>query len=466
MATNGVANNNFRGMSRSYSLYHKEPISLRLQNLTVLNKSKFKGDVLMENKLSLTGSLILTSRNVLTDAGLQTGRSVTKDMGNDSYTQEFDPFSYQNDFFAGMADFVDGNIIAGDKDSGDRLDASFWDDLGNDVFDDWGYFYLYDVASGKYYFPLLTPQNEDDGVITTQVFNAFNRTFTIKHGWTTQGIFKFDITVNDTAPFRFGGYGNMGSDGDEVIDHLTEAYSVSGTPLTLHYIRHAEDGDNREILYAYFVPKVLSENESRTYQFNNDSDDMSLKTNDVTVGITIYFAKSDDVKEWVINDLELSSAGAVIESLPTVTRFEVSEVGNTYVSGAMLSQGPSLGKMTLTTMTDEDYIAPASSLINGYFKSNEITSNRSFTIPSAASIVASIPNCKVNTTFRFIINNSQQESNARYLTTVDESVTLDSSLTNTSVPQYMVCSYLLMITNVEPESESAVVLQDSHSLLL
>lgn len=39
-------------------------------------------------------------------------------------------------------------------------------------------------------------------------------------------------------------------------------------------------------------------------------------------------------------------------------------------------------------------------------------------------------------------------------------------LRNTSVPQWMVCSYLVMITNVEPESESAIVLQDSHSLLL
>jgi hypothetical protein len=465
MAANGVANNNFRGMSRSYSLYYKEPISLRTRNLTVLNKSKFEGDVLMKSKLRVTGSLILTSRNILTDAGFQTGEEPEKDMGNNDYTDELNPNSFQNDFFAGMADFVDGNIVAGDKDSGDRLNASFWEDLGGDVFDNWGYFYLYDVASGKYYFPLLTPQNQDDGVITTQVCNAFDRTFTIKHGWTTQGIFKFDITVNDTAPFRFGAYGNMGSDGDEVIEHMTQQYSVSGTSLTLHYLRHSEDGDD-EIIYCYFVPKVLSENESRTYQFDNDSEDMSLKTNDVTVGVTIYFGKTNDVKDWVINDLELSSAGVIIEDLPPVTLFEVNEVGNTYVGGSLLSQGPSLGKMTLTTMDDRDYIALADSLINGYFKSEELTDNRSFTIPSAASIVASIPNCKVNTTFRFIINNSQQENYNRNITTVDGSVTLDYSLRNTSVPQWMVCSYLVMITSVEPESESAIVLQDSHSLLL
>ena len=68
------------------------------------------------------------------------------------------------------------------------------------------FFYLYDVNSGKYYFPLIDPQNQGDGTFATQTFNAFGRTFTIKHGWAVQGIFKFDISVADSLPFKFGTY--------------------------------------------------------------------------------------------------------------------------------------------------------------------------------------------------------------------------------------------------------------------
>jgi hypothetical protein len=229
-------------------------------------------------------------------------------MGDDNYTYEFDPNRYQSTFFPGMTDFIDGNIVAGDKASDDRLTASFWNDLGNDVFDDWGYFYIYDVTSGKYYFPLISPQNEADGTITTQTFEAFGRTFTIKHGWTVQGIFKFDISAADDLPFRFGAYGNMGSDGDEFTENLTHSYTVGSTPLTLYYHHHAEDGDSNEVLYSYFIPKKVAENDAQTYNAYYDSDDMSMVSREVTGGLIVYFSKKNDVKEWVANDIELDSS--------------------------------------------------------------------------------------------------------------------------------------------------------------
>jgi hypothetical protein len=229
-----------------------------------------------------------------------TGETVRKDMSDANYTDEFDPYNHQADFFPGMADIIDGNIVAGDKDEADRLNASYWSDLGNDVFDDWGYFYLYDVSSGKYYFPLISPQNQDDGETFTQTFNAFGRTFTIKHGWVAQGIFKFDITVNDNLEFRFGAYGNMGSDGDEDQYYLTAEY---GTEQTLYYHYHAEIDDTRERLYSYFVPKNQSENASRPFDAYYDYDDMSMVSKPLTSGLTVYYAKSNDVKDWVIEDL-------------------------------------------------------------------------------------------------------------------------------------------------------------------
>jgi hypothetical protein len=181
--------------------------------------------------------------------------------------------------------------------------ASYWDDLGDDIFDNWGYFYLYDVESGKYYFPVINPQNQDNGVMTTQIFIAFGSVFTIIHGWSVQGIFKFDISVNNNKPFRFGAYGDMGSDEDGNIEYLTQPYSLGSNNLTLFYFKNQEGSDDTEILYAYFIPKKIEQNSSVTYVHNYDGQIMSLKSNEITQGLLVYFSKTNDVKDWVIHDL-------------------------------------------------------------------------------------------------------------------------------------------------------------------
>lgn len=269
-------------------------------------------------------SSIFSKKNITT-GGFTVGGTVTKDMSIESYDDQIDPYDYQSSFFPGMANFVDGNIIAGDKDSGDRLNATYWSDLGNDVFDDWGYFYIYDVSMGKYYFPLIISQNQPDGVFKTQTFDISGHIFTITHGWAVQGIFKFEISVNDNMPFRFGGYGNMGSDGDEFYEDLTYAYSIGSTNLTLYYHHHAEDGNSDEQLWSYFIPKKVSENNSQTYNVYYDGDDMSMVSKVVSEGLIVYFAKRNDVKEWVVNDLNiasysiLSKSGGTPSSYGTIT---------------------------------------------------------------------------------------------------------------------------------------------------
>lgn len=244
---------------------------------------------------------LIYSLNNTTEDGFTVGNTVEKDMDIGDYTNEFNPDNYP-DFFQNMSPFED-NIVVGDKDPLDVNNASFWNDLGDDIFDDWGYFYLYDVESGKYYFPLITPQNQDDEVMTTQTFIAFGSVFTIIHGWSVQGIFKFDISVNNNKPFRFGAYGNMGSDEDETIEYLTHPYSLGSNNLTLFYFKNQEDNDDTEILYAYFIPKNIEQNSSVTYVHNNVSDNMSLKSNEITQGLLVYFSKTYDVKDWVIHDL-------------------------------------------------------------------------------------------------------------------------------------------------------------------
>jgi hypothetical protein len=233
------------------------------------------------------------------------GIPVNKDMQNDEYTYEFDPYDYQSEFFPGMADFIDENIVQGDKEESQRLYASYWDDWSNDVFDDWGFFYLYDVTSGKYYFPLLDPQNQDDGIMTTQTFNAFGRTFIIQHGYPAQGIFKFDISVNDNLPFRFGAYGNMGSDSRTIQQSLTQSYVKSNTIRTLYYHHNQDYGRlPEEQFYSYWIPNNVSQNSSQTYEvYYQDDDDMNIMSKSITNGIKVYFSKSNDVKAWVVNDL-------------------------------------------------------------------------------------------------------------------------------------------------------------------
>jgi hypothetical protein len=261
----------------------------------------------IEPKIPIVSTSLFYSKNNVTDGGFTVGYIPTKDMSNDDYTSEFNPNNYYPTFFPNMAPFINENIVLGDKNEEDRLTASYWDDLGNDIFDDWGFFYLYDVTSGKYYFPLITPQNGEDGAFFTQTFNAFGRTFTVTHGWAVQGIFKFDISVADGLPFKFGAYGDMGSDGDEITEELTHNYSINGENFTLYYHRDKEDGDDQEQLYSYWIPKKVSENSTKTYNVYYDDEDMSMLSKDVTTGLIVYFAKTYDVKEWVINDIGISS---------------------------------------------------------------------------------------------------------------------------------------------------------------
>lgn len=248
---------------------------------------------------------LLYSKNNVTDGGFTVGNDVVKDMLNSIYTEQIYPDEYPQ-FFPDMAPFINENIVLGDKNEEDQFRASYWPDLGNDVLDEWGFFYLYDVNSGKYYFPLISPQNEDNGLFFTQTFNAFGRTFTIKHGWAVQGIFKFDISVADSLPFKFGAYGDMGWAGsNDANESLTQNYTVNGQNLTLYYNKDYNTDDNVRQMHSYWIPKKISENSAKTYDVYYDDDKMSMMSKNVTTGLIVYFAELNDVKDWVINDLAI-----------------------------------------------------------------------------------------------------------------------------------------------------------------
>lgn len=409
--TNEGANASFKGMSRYYPLYTQ----------TQRTSNVFR-NIRIEEKATVENYLLVERSNVV-------GTHAEKDMYNENYTGEFDPSNLQAELFPGMANFIEDNIEAGDKSEENRFTASYWNSLGNDVFDGWGYFFFYDVVRGKYYFPLLTPQNQGDGVITEQYFNCFDVQFGIRHGWRARGIFMMDVGCNDSAfQFRFGAYGNLGSDGDD-DSYMTTSYGTEQTLFYHHFL--TTEVDEEEGLYAYFSPYKDSDKLTRTHTalYNAENmDDNSLITKPITEGVKVYFSKQNDVKDWVITDLTTGdfslvngdikaegniltegniSAEGTIETEGNITaRGDITTTnGNIFSDGVIIARGYNLGRSYFTSINNEDH-TPNSEIINGYFLSNTLSENRNFFLPNALLLYEAIPYCQDRTSFRFTINNN------------------------------------------------------------
>lgn len=239
----------------------------------------------------------IKSKNNLTAGGLTVGATITKDMASATRPSN-------------------SHIIYPGTSAPPLVTAQRWSDWNGDIFDNWGWFYLYDPATDAYYSPILSPVNAADGTITTQTFTAFSRTFTIKHGYPVQGIFKFDISVADSLAFYFGAYGDMGSDTSTTNTNLTQSYTLNGNTYTLYYNRNLQTGSTTEIFYSYVIPYETELNNTITYNklssgpgiHSGALEVLSIYTKSVKYGVTVYFAKQNDVKNWIINDLQAVAA--------------------------------------------------------------------------------------------------------------------------------------------------------------
>lgn len=233
------------------------------------------------------GISYLTSENNTTDGGYTIGTSVNKATAT---TQKKTLAAY----LPGNADF-------------DAV-RKYWTDWGDDIFDSWGFFYIYDPEQNNYLALNMPDMEENDGVISEDDFIFNGRTFTVKYGYPVQGIFKIDISVDDRSKdFQFGFDGNLGSDGTTINSVLSQEYTIDGQDYNLYYNYNYQGANPPEKFYTYFVPYELSKNkDSRTYTRHlYSTDNLAMYSVPVRRGLTVYIAKQADVKDWVINDLQV-----------------------------------------------------------------------------------------------------------------------------------------------------------------
>lgn len=248
--------------------------------------------VTIRSKININGPISIhkvpyvRSKNNITSDGFQVGDTISKDM------QLSSSFNYSSLGTPNSTSF--------------NLSSSYWVDWGGDIFDQWGFFYLYDPQSNNYLGLQFTQRNLADGVISTESFTFNGRNFIIKHGYPVQGIYKFDISVNDDLFFVFGEAGNMGSDNATSNTNLTQSYTLSGLNLTLYYNFNTQTNNPIESFYSYFIPYLPDQNTTKTYSdYLVGSDNLYLYSNQVKRGLTIYHSKRYDMKNWIINDLKL-----------------------------------------------------------------------------------------------------------------------------------------------------------------
>lgn len=201
--------------------------------------------------------------------------------------------------------------------SNSSFNRATWMDWGNDFFDDWGDWYIFNPADQTAsYIGFTDPANINgaDGTFFTETQTHHGKTFKIVHGYAAQGIFKLDIACTSDTTFQFalGHYGNMGSDGGTNNSDLTHTASWG----TLYYNFNTDLG--AENFYTHVIPKKQTDNDSINVDTTGlftaifSSDRLAIWTGYFTHGFTCYYIKGSNnstgsMANWVANDIALSA---------------------------------------------------------------------------------------------------------------------------------------------------------------
>lgn len=253
---------------------------------------------------------IIESSEKIDAGGFTIGQSVSKDMNYSSLTFQ----SYQNPGPSAVT-----------------ISGSYWSDWANNVYDNWGYFYLYSPNNGVYTQFRLNQINLADGVVASQTVSGNGRTFTITHGYPVRGIYRFSIEVDDNDAFIFGMGGYMGNNGYRRYSSTYNNISVNGVTKRLYFV------DSYDYRYAtnerqriYFCPYVGSEWEGgQTFSSWSSNSSHFVYSKPVKRGLTVYIAKQYHVYQWIQYDLENTSTqselteGVTTSGTPGVTGGQV-----------------------------------------------------------------------------------------------------------------------------------------------
>ena len=198
-----------------------------------------------------------------------------------------------------------------------------WSDWSNDIFDNWGRWYIYDTSTGSASYIQFGTLNGPDETVYTETQTHHSKTFTIIHGWVVEGIFKLDVECSDdTFQFSIGMYGNMGADGGN--NNSDHQYTASWGKLSYNFNRDAATSDP---FFTHFIPKQVTFNAGITLSGTNfttnlntgtvgTSDYLYVWSDPLEIGAIMYFVKAlpasshpsltieeRSMAEWVANDI-------------------------------------------------------------------------------------------------------------------------------------------------------------------
>ena len=193
----------------------------------------------------------------------------------------------------------------------------YFSDLGNDVYDNWGYFHL-SMPGGHYVRLDLSGGNQADGVFTereqTYIYTTPNPTFYIKFGHPVANGWMLHVVCKNlpNQQFRLVCGGNMGSDSSTYNRHYSFTGNMNSGGSRMIVAR--ENSDN-----AYYT----SNEQVRWWMIPLKGDNTNFNNNDIgagtsgdnhyiwssmlTGGVTMYMSKGNSISpshEWVLQDLD------------------------------------------------------------------------------------------------------------------------------------------------------------------
>ena len=123
---------------------------------------------------------------------------------------------------------------------------------------------------------------------------------------------EYQILINGNSWSFIGGVSGTLNAGDNFVIRSEGTNAKFYKNGTLVYTRSLITGNNLSMYFGLIgIGDTLTNirfgsfgyNSSKSYTFNYDGDDTFLVTNEVTNMVSVYFAKQNDVKSWVLNNL-------------------------------------------------------------------------------------------------------------------------------------------------------------------